>query len=254
MIATGSEQGKALDVHRYVRQMLLPEVGRKGQESLSRARVLCVGAGGLGSPAALYLAAAGVGTLGLADGDPVELSNLHRQILHATPDVGRPKTASAAEKLGALNPDIEIQSHPRLSPENIAAVVERFDLVLDGSDNFDTRYLVNDACMKVGKPLVSGAVIQWEGQVLTVLPGKSACYRCAFPEPPDPACVESCSSAGVLGPAAGAVGCLMATEALKVLLGQPGVLADRLLLIDFKNFSFRQKPLRRRSSCRVCAA
>lgn len=248
----GLTETAAIDVHRYVRQMLLPEVGRKGQEALSKARVLCVGAGGLGSPAALYLAAAGVGTLGISDGDPVELSNLHRQILHATSDIGAPKTASAARKLGALNPDVALHEHPRLTPETVSAVFQDYDLVLDGSDNFDTRYLVNDACMKSGKTLVSGAVIKWEGQVLTVLPGKSACYRCAFPEPPDPECTESCSSSGVLGPAAGTIGCLMAVETLKALLGLPGLATDRLILLDFKSLSFREKSLRRRPSCPAC--
>jgi molybdopterin-synthase adenylyltransferase len=244
----------AADVHRYVRQMLLPEVGRKGQEALGRSRVLCVGAGGLGSPAALYLAAAGVGTLGLADGDPVEISNLHRQVLHATPDIGFSKTSSAARKLGALNPGIVLREHPRLVSPAVHSVVREYDLVLDGSDNFDTRYLVNDACAAAAVPLVSGAVIKWEGQALTVLPGKSACYRCAFPEPPDPDCAESCSSAGVLGPAAGMVGCLMAAEALKVLLGLPDLLTDRLSLMDFKKMSFREKPLRRRRNCPACGS
>jgi molybdopterin/thiamine biosynthesis adenylyltransferase len=241
----------AADPHRYVRQMLLPEVGRAGQEALSNARVLCVGAGGLGSPAALYLAAAGVGTLGIADGDPVELSNLHRQVLHASADVGRPKTGSASEKLSALNPEVSLRTHPRLTPENIDGVLTEYGLVLDGSDNFDTRYLVNDACAKGGKPLVSGAVIKWEGQLLAVRPGASACYRCAFPEPPEADCAESCSSAGVLGPAAGVIGCWMAVEALKLLLGLPA-LVDRLLLFDFKTAAVREKPLHRRPDCRAC--
>lgn len=242
----------AVEVHRYARQMLLPEVGRKGQEALSRARVLCVGAGGLGSPAALYLAAAGVGALGLSDGDPVELSNLHRQILHTTPDVGRPKTASAREKLSALNPSVSVLEHPRLDAGNIASVIAGYDLVLDGSDNFDTRYLVNDVCVEAGKALVSGAVVKWEGQVMAVRPGVSACYRCAFPEAPDPDCVQDCGSAGVLGPAAGTVGCLMAVEALKILLGADGALVDRLLLIDFKSTRFREKTIHRRAACAAC--
>lgn len=233
--------------------MLLPEVGRTGQEALSRARVLCVGAGGLGSPAALYLAAAGVGVLGVSDGDPVEISNLHRQILHSTADVGRLKTDSAREKIAALNSDVSLHAHPRLGADGINEVVAGYDLILDGSDNFDTRYWVNDACVKEGKALVSGAVIKWEGQVMTVSPGRSACYRCAFPEPPDPECVEDCGSAGVLGPAAGTIGCLMAVEALKMLLGQP-TCSDRLLLVNFKAMSFREKPLSRRKDCPACGS
>jgi adenylyltransferase/sulfurtransferase len=237
------------DIRRYARQILLPEVGGKGQAALARARVLLVGAGGLGSPAALYLAAAGVGVLGLADGDPVEPSNLHRQVLHATPDVGKPKTSSARERLAALNPAVEVHEHPRLAD---GSAFSGYDLALDGSDNFDTRYMVNDACVKAGKPLVTGAVLKWEGQVMTVLPRRSACYRCAFPEPPDPACVQSCAEAGILGPVAGTVGCLMAVEALKVLLGAPGLLTGRLLLLDLKTMSFREKPLRRRTGCAAC--
>jgi adenylyltransferase/sulfurtransferase len=237
------------DIRRYARQILLPEVGVKGQSALKAARVLCVGAGGLGSPAALYLAAAGVGTLGIADGDPVELSNLHRQILHATADVGRAKTASAKERLSALNPSVLVREHPRLAD---GAAFAGYDLVLDGSDNFDTRYMVADACVKAGRTLVTGAVVKWQGQVMTVLPGRSACYRCAFPEPPDPECVEDCGSAGVLGPAAGTVGCLMAAEALKALLGAGELLSDRLLLMDFKTMAFRVRPLRRRPGCSSC--
>jgi adenylyltransferase/sulfurtransferase len=239
------------DVHRYTRQMLLPEVGRKGQDVLSRSRVLCVGAGGLGSPVSLYLAGAGVGTMGIADGDPVELSNLHRQILHSTPDIGRAKTASARDRLSSLNPSITLCEHGRLCADDVDVVLSGYDLVVDGSDNFDTRYLINDACVRAGVPLVSGAVLKWEGQALTILPGRSACYRCAFPEPPDPECVQGCSSAGILGPVAGAIGSIMATEALKVLLGHP-VLSDRLFLIDFRTMTTRQKSIRRRATCAAC--
>jgi adenylyltransferase/sulfurtransferase len=237
------------DVRRYARQILLPEVGGKGQSALAASRILCVGVGGLGSPAALYLAAAGVGTLGLADGDPVEISNLHRQVLHYTGDVGRAKTASARDKLSALNPAVRLLEHPRLTD---AAVLGGYDLVLDGSDNFETRYWLNDACVKAGKSLVSGAVLKWEGQVMAVRPGRSACYRCAFPEPPDPECAQSCADAGVLGPVAGTVGCLMATEAVKMIVGAPGLLLDRLILLDLKAMSFRQRALRRRADCSAC--
>lgn len=240
------------DLKRYARQILLPELGRDGQRRIRAARVLCVGVGGLGSPAALYLAAAGVGTLGLLDADPVDLSNLHRQVLHATADLGRPKTLSASEKLKALNPDVSLRLHPeRLGPSNALEIFSGYDIVVDGSDNFPTRYLVNDACVLRGLPLVSGAVLRWEGQVTTVLPRKGHCYRCVFPEPPQ-APVQSCAEAGVLGSAAGVVGTLQATEVLKWVLGLPGLLTDRLLVMDLLRMSFRHVPARRDPACAVC--
>jgi molybdopterin-synthase adenylyltransferase len=240
------------DIQRYARQILLPEVGGKGQQALARARVLCVGTGGLGCPASLYLAAAGVGTLGLADGDPVDLSNLHRQVLHFTPDVGRSKTSSAAEKLASLNPTVKLELHGNLSGPVLSSAVGGYDLVLDGSDNFETRYAVNDACVAVGKPLVSGAVLKWEGQLLTVLPGISGCYRCAFPEPPDPACTQTCSEAGILGPVAGVIGAWMALEAVKVLLKAGASFTDRLWSMDFLAGKGREVPFRRRVGCGAC--
>jgi adenylyltransferase/sulfurtransferase len=239
-----------VDIKRYARQILLPQVGGAGQKKLSAAKVLIVGLGGLGSPAALYLAAAGVGTLGLLDDDPVELTNLHRQILHYTPDLGRPKVQSAQAKLSALNPAVALNLHRlRLVSANGEAVLGAYDVVLDGSDNFPTRYLVNDVCVRLGKPLVSGAVLRWQGQVTTVLPGKGHCYRCVFPEPPEEGALQTCSEAGVMGAAAGVVGALMATEALKLLLGLPGLLTDRLLTLDLAAMKFREVPVKRDPAC-----
>lgn len=243
-----------LDLSRYARQMILPEVGGKGQQALAAARVALVGLGGLGSPAAFYLAGAGVGTLGLIDDDTVDVSNLHRQPLHATPDQGRPKTISAREKLAALNPAIRLAEHRlRLTGKNAAPLLSDYDLVLDGSDNFDTRYIVNDAAQRRGIPLVWGAVLRWEGQIMMVRPGRSACYRCLFPEPPDPALAASCADAGVVGPLAGLVGSWMALEALKILWGAGAPLVNRLLLIDGRSGRVRERVVERRKTCPACA-
>jgi len=240
-------------IARYSRQLILPEVGVQGQERLLSSSVLIVGAGGLGSPVALYLAAAGVGTLGILDEESVALSNLHRQILHATADVGRLKTASAEERVRALNPDVTVLAmQARLSASNAQILLSRFDLIVDGSDNFSTRYLVNDACVLLGKPLVHGGVIRMEGQVLTIHPRKSACLRCVFPEPPQTGDVPSCQEAGVLGAAAGVIGSLMAHEALKVLLGIGEPLLDHLLVFDGGRSRFRTVPVRRDLRCAAC--
>jgi adenylyltransferase/sulfurtransferase len=240
-------------VGRYGRQLILPEVGVAGQERLLASSVLIVGAGGLGSPAALYLAAAGVGTLGIVDPEPVALSNLHRQIVHASEGIGTPKTESAAARLGALNPGVAVRPiTQRFAAENARALVEAYDLVLDGSDNFPTRYLVNDACVIAGRPLVHGAAVRLNGQLMVVRPRQSACYRCLFPEPPRAEEIPSCQEAGVLGPVTGIIGSLMAHEALKLLLniGQP--LTDRLLTYDGVSGRFREAALRRDPSCAVC--
>ena len=244
---------KNKDIERYSRQIILPEVGGEGQKRLKSGRVLLVGAGGLGSPAALYLAAAGVGTLVLADNDDVDLSNLQRQILHFTPDVGKAKVQSAREKLTELNPSVKVEGKKiRFTSANAARLLAGCDLVLDGSDNFETRYAVNEACVAHRVPLVWGAVLRWQGQAMTVLPGKTACYECLFPEPPDPALAQSCSNAGILGSVSGVIGALMATEALKVLLSKGTPLAGRLWTLDLLPMSVRERPVVRRRNCPAC--
>lgn len=240
-------------IARYSRQLILPEVGVHGQERLLASSVLIVGAGGLGCPAALYLAAAGVGTLGLIDRDAVALSNLHRQILHTTEDVGRPKSLSASSTLKALNPEVSVVAFQEsLGASNALQLLQPYDVILDGSDNFSTRYLVNDACVLLGKPLIHGGVVHLRGQALTVLPKRSACVRCVFPEPPQPGAIPSCQEAGVLGSVAGILGTLMAHEALKVLLGIGQPLADRLLVVDGYASRFRDVAVRRDPACAVC--
>ena len=240
-------------IARYSRQLILPEVGVKGQERLLRASVLIVGAGGLGSPAALYLAAAGVGTIGIIDRESVAHSNLHRQIVHATGEVGRPKSLSAQARLHALNPEVVVVPvQEALTAANARHVAAPYDLVLDGSDNFPTRYLVNDACVLLSKPLVHGGVVHVEGQVMTILPRRSACLRCVFPEPPQPGAIPSCQEAGVLGSAAGVIGTIMAHEALKVLLGLGEPLVNRLLVFDGRMSRFREVVVRRDPACAAC--
>ncbi len=240
-------------IARYSRQLILPEVGVKGQERLREASVLLIGAGGLGSPAALYLAAAGVGRLGLVDRETVEPSNLHRQILHDTASLGRPKSESAREHLIALNPDVRVEAiQEHLSAVNALALLQDYEVVLDGSDNFPTRYLVNDACVLLNKPLVHGGVVHLQGQVLTILPRKTACLRCVFPEPPAPEAIPSCQEAGVLGSAVGVLGSLMAHETLRLLLGIGQPLTNRLLIFEGHTSRFREVALRRDVSCAVC--
>ncbi|MBI4343718.1 MAG: HesA/MoeB/ThiF family protein [Candidatus Omnitrophica bacterium] len=240
-------------VRRYGRQLLLPEFGVRGQERLLRASALLIGMGGLGSPAALYLAAAGVGRLGLLDSEPVEAGNLHRQVLHDTQAIGRSKVDSAQARLRALNPAIEVVAlRERLEASNALRVLESYDLVLDGSDNMPTRYLANDACVLLGKPLVHGAAIRLQGQVLTILPRRSACLRCVFPEPPQAGELPSCQAEGVLGSVTGLIGALMAHEALKLLGGFGTPLADRLLTFDGIASGWREVPVRRDPQCAVC--
>ncbi len=238
---------------RYLRHIAMPEVGRAGQEKLSAAHVLIVGAGGLGSPVALYLAAAGIGHLTLVDADRVERSNLQRQILHSDHLVGHLKTESAAQRLHALNPDIQIDtvSH-RLDTGNAAELVARADLVVDGSDNFPTRYALNAACQSEGKPLVYGAVMRFQGQVAVFEPGQGACYRCLFPEPPLPEDAPNCAEAGVLGVMPGVIGCLQATEVLKRLLGLGEGLQSRLLRFDALTMRFQTTRLLRDPDCPDC--
>ena len=238
---------------RYSRQLILPQVGVKGQQRLLESSVLVVGAGGLGSPAAFYLAAAGIGRIGIIDRGTVELSNLHRQILHVTLEVGHPKTASAKARLAALNPEVQIvEIQESINPLNVRALLGPYDVVLDGSDNFTTRYLVNDTCVLAGKPFVYGGVVELRGQVLTIVPGHSACLRCVFPEPPQAGAILSCQEAGVLGTAAGIVGSLMAHEAIKWLLEVGEPLTDRLLVFDGSLSRFRHVPVRRDPTCAAC--
>ncbi len=241
-------------IRRYSRHLILPEVGREGQEKICLARVLCVGAGGLGSPVALYLAAAGIGTMGLVDFDAVELSNLQRQVLHGTPDVGRPKTESARDTLRRLNPEVKIEIHPaRLTRLNALEILGAYDVVVDGTDNFATRYLVNDACVLLGKPNVYGSVFRFEGQASLFAPRLGGpCYRCLYPEPPPPGTVPSCADAGVLGVLPGLIGCIQATETLKLVLGQGTPLIGRLLLYDALKMTFREIKLRRDPRCPIC--
>ena len=237
---------------RYSRHLLLPEVGEAGQQALLRARVLCIGAGGLGSPAALYLAAAGVGTLGIIDDDVVDASNLQRQVIHATDRVGQPKVDSAARTIGALNPDVTVVGHKaRLTSDNALAILADYDVVVDGADNFATRYLLNDVALRLGKPVVHASVFRFEGQ-LTVFPGAGApCYRCLYPEPPPPGAAPACGEAGVLGVLPGVMGVLQATEAIKLVLGQP-TLAGRLLVYDALRARFRELTLRGDPGCPTC--
>jgi len=241
------------EIARYSRHLLLPEVSAAGQARLKAGSVLVVGAGGLGSPAALYLAAAGVGRIGLADFDAVDVSNLQRQVLYDTNDVGRLKVDVARERLTALNPHVDIAVFPeRLARENARNVFAGFDVVLDGTDNFATRYLTNDACFLLGKPNVYGSIYRFEGQVSVFQRGKGPCYRCLYPSPPEPGLVPSCAEGGVLGVLPGVVGALQATEALKLLLGIGRSLAGRLLLYDALALSFREIAVPRDPACPLC--
>ena len=241
------------EVERYSRHLILPEVGIDGQRRLKGARVLCVGAGGLGSPAALYLAAAGVGTLGLVDFDAVDASNLQRQIIHGTPDIGRPKLESARARLSALNPEVHIETHElKLSSSNAMALFKQYDVILDGTDNFATRYLVNDACVILGKPNAYGSIFRFEGQASVFATRGGPCYRCLFPEPPPPGLVPSCAEGGVLGVLPGVIGTIQATETIKLILGASGTLIGRLLLYDAWAMRFRELKVRRDPDCPVC--
>jgi sulfur-carrier protein adenylyltransferase/sulfurtransferase len=242
----------AAELARYQRHLALPELGAAGQERLRRARVLVVGAGGLGSPAALYLAAAGVGRLGLLDCDRVELSNLQRQVLFASDDVGRPKAQAGRERLLALNPQIAVCAHElTLSAANVLDIFRDYDLVLDGTDRLATRYLVNDACVLLGRPLVAAAIHRFEGHALTYLPGRGPCYRCLFPQAEE-GVVASCTEAGVLGVLPGVLGALQATEAIKVITGIGEPLVGRLLTFDALELRFVELPFTRRADCPVC--
>ena len=241
------------DFARYSRHLILPEVGVDGQRRLKNARVLCIGAGGLGSPATLYLAAAGVGTIGLVDFDAVDVSNLQRQILHGTDDVGQSKLASARARLSALNPHVQIETfETALTSANALEIFRDFDVIVDGTDNFPTRYLVNDACVLLGKPNAYGSIFRFEGQASVFATKGGPCYRCLYPEPPPAGLVPSCAEGGVLGVLPGVIGTIQATETLKLILGAPGTLVGRLLLYDAWNMRFRELKLRRDASCPIC--
>jgi adenylyltransferase/sulfurtransferase len=238
---------------RYSRHIILPEVGGKGQAKIANAKVVIIGAGGLGCPVGYYLTAAGVGTLALIDNDIVEMSNLQRQIAHSVHTIGMPKVESAQKTFHALNPDVNIVPlNIRISKDNIIDLIKDYDIVVDGSDNFPTRYLVNDACVMTGKPLVSGAILRFEGQVTTLIPGDGPCYRCLFEEPPPPGLVPSCQEAGVLGVLPGVIGGLQATEVLKLILGKGMVLKGELLIYNALLTTFRKVKIPRNPSCPVC--
>jgi adenylyltransferase/sulfurtransferase len=241
------------DLSRYARHLILPEVGMEGQRKLKAARVLCVGTGGLGSPLALYLTAAGIGTLGLVDFDVVDTSNLQRQIIHSTKDIGRKKLDSAAEKLTALNPSIKIVKHETmLTSANALEILKDYDIVADGTDNFPTRYLINDACVLLGKPNVYGSIFRFEGQASVFATAEGPCYRCLYPDPPPPGLVPSCAEGGVLGILPGLVGVIQATEVIKLVLGKGESLIGRLLLVDALAMRFRELKLRKNPECPVC--
>jgi adenylyltransferase/sulfurtransferase len=241
------------EILRYSRHLIMPEVGIDGQRKLKAAKVLCIGAGGLGSPLALYLAAAGVGTIGIVDFDVVDFTNLQRQIIHFTADVGRPKLDSAAEKLTAVNPFVEVRKYEtRLTSENALALFQDFDVIVDGTDNFPTRYLVNDACVLSGKPNVYGSIFRFEGQASVFATKEGPCYRCLYPEPPPPGLVPSCAEGGVLGILPGLVGVIQATETIKLILGSGDPLIGRLLLIDALAMRFRELKLRKNPECPAC--
>jgi adenylyltransferase/sulfurtransferase len=240
-------------LERYSRHIILEEVGIEGQEKILQSKVLIVGAGGLGSPAALYLAAAGVGTIGIADHDEVEISNLQRQIAHFTKDIRTPKVDSAAEKMRAINPDILVRTHrTNLCAANIREIIMEYDFVIDGSDNFTTKFLINDACIFTNIPFSHGGILRFEGQIMTVLPGRSACYRCAFPKQPPLNVVPTCSQVGVLGAIAGMLGTIQAAETLKYVLGVGEPLTNALLTFDAKTMDFYKVRLKKQLNCRIC--
>lgn len=241
-------------IRRYSRHLILPEVGMAGQKKICSTSVLCIGAGGLGSPIAMYLAAAGIGKIGIVDFDVVDVTNLQRQIIHSQADVGRPKAESAKESILGINPDCEVVIHnTRLSSENALDIVGQYDVVVDGTDNFPTRYLTNDACVLLGKPNVYGSIFRFEGQASVFAPKEGGpCYRCLYPEPPPPGMVPSCAEGGVLGVLPGIIGCIQATEIIKLAIGQGSPLIGRLTLFNALDMKFRELKLRRDPECPIC--
>jgi molybdopterin/thiamine biosynthesis adenylyltransferase len=240
-------------IERYSRHIILEQVGGVGQEKLLSSKVLIIGAGGLGAPAGLYLAAAGIGTIGIVDGDTVDLSNLQRQIIHHTADVGIEKIKSAESKMLAINPDVKVKTYQQWArAENIREIIRDYDFVIDGTDNFSAKFLVNDACYFERVPFSHAGILRFDGQLLTVLPGESTCYRCIFDAPPPPDAVPTCSQAGVLGVLAGVIGSLQATEAIKYVLGIGDLLSDTLLTYNALTMNFRKVRLNRNTDCRLC--
>ena len=241
-------------IERYSRHIILPEVGGSGQQKMLEARVLLLGAGGLGSPAAYYLAAAGIGNLGIVDFDQVDLSNLQRQIIHSTERIGMLKTESAKKTIQALNPDVNVTLYnEKMDSSNIMNLIEGYDYIVDGSDNFPTRYLVNDACVMKNKTLIHGSIYRFEGQVTVFKPGDGPCYRCLYPEPPPPGMVPNCQEGGVLGVLAGVIGNLQVVEVLKLVLGIGKPLVGKLLIYDALNTEFRNLRLRKDTNCPICS-
>ncbi len=242
------------EIRRYSRHLILPEVGLAGQKKIKATKVLCIGAGGLGSPIAMYLAAAGIGKIGIVDFDTVDFSNLQRQIIHGTEDVGRPKAVSAKETIASINPNVEVVIHnTRISSENALDLIGQYDIVVDGTDNFPTRYLTNDACVLLKKPNVYGSIFRFEGQASVFAPHLGGpCYRCLYPEPPPPGMVPSCAEGGVLGVLPGIIGCIQATEILKLALGKGSSLIGRLVLFNALDMKFRELKLRRDPACPIC--
>ncbi len=241
-------------IERYSRHIILNDVGGLGQEKILNAKVLIIGTGGLGAPAALYLAAAGVGTLGLIDGDRVDLSNLQRQVIHFTPDVGKPKVVSAKEKINAINPDVNVITYQDVVHSgNIIDLISQYDFIVDGTDNFSAKFLINDACVLAKKPFSHGGILRFDGQTLTYVPGH-ACYRCVFQTPPPKNAVPTCSQAGVLGAIAGMLGTIQAAEALKYITGVGDLITNRLLIFNAKSMNFRTAKLKPNPNCQVCGA
>jgi len=239
-------------IERYSRHIILKDIGGTGQEKILNGKVLIIGMGGLGAPAALYLAAAGVGTLGLVDGDVVDLSNLQRQVIHFTPDVGRPKVESAKEKIAQINPDVKVNTyHTLATADTIIDLMKDYDFIIDGTDNFPAKFLINDACVIAKKPYSHGGILRFDGQTLTHTPGEM-CYRCVFHSPPPPNAVPTCSQAGVLGAIAGMLGTMQAAEALKYLTGVGDLLTNKLLIFNAKNMAFRTVKMKRNPKCPVC--
>ncbi len=240
-------------IERYSRHLILADVGVEGQQRISKAKVLVIGAGGLGAPIMLYLAAAGIGTLGIVDGDVVDLTNLQRQVIYFTEDVGSKKVEAARKKIRRMNPDVSVITHETMiDSTNISEIIRDYDFVVDGTDNFPAKFLINDACVMAPKPFSHAGILRFQGQTMTVIPGQTACYRCVFPEPPPPDAVPSCSQAGVLGALAGVFGTLQTTEVLKYIIGKGNLLTNRLMMFDALTMEFRNVNIKKRNNCPVC--